>query len=677
MPTRRILAASMVSPTTDHLPDTRVVQGRIHSPDEVDRVLYVPRLPASDGAPHHAGRAESEGSEVLCYAKDHGDVYLLVSYEASPPYGFGTCFELGLHEQYRLPQLWCGRAQTFERDRQGDKRKVGHEEVGLERQILPSQPAHVGPLHNGDARVVTQRPVELAVADIDRQHPLCSSLQENVGKSSRRCSRIDARASLHPHAKPVDSRVEFLAGARDEAIFRVDKEGFAWGDAQARLGHDPVANSHAAGEDKTLGPAPALGETPLDEQGVQPLAGPLRATLHTSRLARPVTHEIRELQQGRSVSVDPRERGDGPLRRPVGLPRGAFETEDTNERSLTLLGVGSRTLAELLPGRCGVEDVVDYLEAEAELRSVLRDRGLLRFGRTRQYRTDAGRGLDQGAGLVLVDHIQSLRLGLFGTARLVHVHDLSPDHPVDPRRAGQLPHDLDDLLAATFLVDCDQGQGLSEEGVASEDGHGLAELLVGGRPSPPVVIVVHRRKIVVDQRVGVDELYGGRGREDVGGFGATDPGHLHAQRRPHALAAGEHGVPHGLLESLQPRLCGESEASQVLLEGAPVRLPSDLALRPASLARHALPYPAPAVPRHARPPLRMPAPRPRRNLWLARSPRLQRRRGGRHRRRASRRGRGAESNGPPCSCGARATPPRLRRELHRDVPAPPPPHERA
>src|SRR5215210_562697 len=390
MPTLRIWAASMVSLTTDHLPDTRLVQCRIHSPCEVDRVLHVPRLPSCDGTPHHPGRTETEGYERLEDAQDHGGSHLSVPYEASSPYGLGTRFELGLHEQYRLPQRRGGRAQAFERDRQGDKREVCHQKGGLERQILPSQPAHVGPLHDGDARVVTQGPVELAVADIDSEHPLCSSLQENVGKPSRRCSCIDAGASLHPHAELVDGCVEFLAGARDEAFFPVDGEGFARGDARARFGHDSVAHPHAAGEDKPLGPAPALGESPLDEQDVQPLAVPLRATLHASRLVRPVTHEIRQLQQARSVSVDPGERGDGPLRRPVSLPRGAFEAEDTNERSLTLLSVGSRTLAELLPGRCGVEYVVDNLEAEAELRSVLRDRGLLRFGRTGQYRADAG-----------------------------------------------------------------------------------------------------------------------------------------------------------------------------------------------------------------------------------------------------------------------------------------------
>src|SRR5215212_214464 len=457
MPTRRMLAVSMVSPTTDHLPDSRFIQGRIPSPGEVDRVLYIPRLPARDGAPHHSIRTESEGSEVLDYDEDHTDVHLSVSYEATPPYGFGTGFELGLDEQYRLSKPWCRRAQSFERDRQGDKREVRHEKVRLERQILPPQPAHVGPLHDGDARVVTQGPVELAVPDIDSQHPLCSSLQEHVGKTSCRCSCIDAGAPLPSHAERVDGRVEFLAGARDESIFPVDGEGFAWGDARARLGHDPVADPHAAGEDKTLGAAPALGETPLDEQGVQPLPVPLQATLHASRLARPVTHEMHELQQARSVTVDPRERGDGPLRRPVGLPRGAFEAEDTNERSLTLLGVGSRTLAELLPGRCGVQDIVDYLEAEAELRRILRDRRLLRFSRTGQYRAYAGRRFDQGPRLVLVDHVQGLGLDLFGAARLLHVHDLSPDHPVDPRRAGELPHDLEYLLAAAVLVNRDQG----------------------------------------------------------------------------------------------------------------------------------------------------------------------------------------------------------------------------
>jgi hypothetical protein len=103
-----------------------------------------------------------------------------------------------------------------------------------------------------------------------------------------------------------------------------------------------------------------------------------------------VAHEIRQFLQTRGVSVDFGERGERFLCGPVSLPFCAFEAEDASERGLALLGVGTRALAELLPRRSGVEDVVDYLEAEAELRSILGDGGLFLTGGPCQHRPDTG-----------------------------------------------------------------------------------------------------------------------------------------------------------------------------------------------------------------------------------------------------------------------------------------------
>ena len=76
-----------------------------------------------------------------------------------------------------------------------------------------------------------------------------------------------------------------------------------------------------------------------------------------------MAHEIGQLLQTRGVPVDLGERGDGPLCGSVSLSPCAFEAEDARERGLSLLGVGTGALAELLPRRRGVENVVDYLEA--------------------------------------------------------------------------------------------------------------------------------------------------------------------------------------------------------------------------------------------------------------------------------------------------------------------------
>src|SRR5215211_396417 len=285
MPTRRIWEAFMVSPTADRLSDARLGQHRLCSPFKVDRVLHVTGFPSRHGPPHHTHGTESQGTEVLCDARNHSGAHFFVPHEAPASHGHWPGLELGLDKEYCFAQRRGGREDAFERDRQGDEREVSHQKVGVEREIFACQVAHVGPLHNSDAWIVAQGPVELAVADVDGEHPLGPPLQEGVGKSSRRCSGIEAGTSLYPHAELADGGVQFLAGARDEAFVLGDGDGLAGGDVGAYFGYYPVAHAHAAGEDQTLRPAPALGEAPLDEQSVQSLPAPFRATLHAWELA--------------------------------------------------------------------------------------------------------------------------------------------------------------------------------------------------------------------------------------------------------------------------------------------------------------------------------------------------------------------------------------------------------
>ncbi len=60
-------------------------------------------------------------------------------------------------------------------------------------------------------------------------------------------------------------------------------------------------------------------------------------------------------------------------------------------------------------------------------------------------------------------------------------------------------------------------EGLRVEPVAGEDRDVLAERDVAGGPAAAQVVVVHRRQVVVDQRVGVDQLERGRQRQHLGG----------------------------------------------------------------------------------------------------------------------------------------------------------------
>ena len=85
--------------------------------------------------------------------------------------------------------------------------------------------------------------------------------------------------------------------------------------------------------------------------------------------------------------------------------------------------------------------------------------------------------------------------------------------------------------------------------VADENGGRLVVLHVDRGTPAAQVVVVHRRQIVVNQGVGVDQLDGGGGMVE-GRFGrACQPtGGIH-QPGADALAAAEHGVAHGLGET--------------------------------------------------------------------------------------------------------------------------------
>ena len=90
-----------------------------------------------------------------------------------------------------------------------------------------------------------------------------------------------------------------------------------------------------------------------------------------------------------------------------------------------------------------------------------------------------------------------------------------------------------------------------EQSVTGENRQALAVDDVVGRPASPQGVVVHGRQIVVDERVGVNQLERTRGRHrcracafqmiGIGGFSRCE-----RQHRPKALAAGQQAVAHGV-----------------------------------------------------------------------------------------------------------------------------------
>ncbi len=79
-----------------------------------------------------------------------------------------------------------------------------------------------------------------------------------------------------------------------------------------------------------------------------------------------------------------------------------------------------------------------------------------------------------------------------------------------------------------------------QQTVTGQDGRRLVKRPVAGRPATPQVVVVHRRQIVVDQRIGVNHLQRTSRRQRRLSFAAARFGRHQAQDRTQPLATPQH-----------------------------------------------------------------------------------------------------------------------------------------
>ena len=154
------------------------------------------------------------------------------------------------------------------------------------------------------------------------------------------------------------------------------------------------------------------------------------------------------------------------------------------------------------------------------------------------------------------------RRGRSAGGRRLQIQRLSADHARSARRFGD-DRDRRELAPRELgFGDKRRGNGLAgkereclgQQAVAGENRHAFAKDHVCRRPSAPQRVVVHRRKIVMDERVGMDQLDGAgrRHRErrhvDVAEtvrFGYRLGGGQH-EHRAQPLAPSHDAVAHGL-----------------------------------------------------------------------------------------------------------------------------------
>ena len=175
-----------------------------------------------------------------------------------------------------------------------------------------------------------------------------------------------------------------------------------------------------------------------------------------------------------------------------------------------------------------VDHVVDGLEEHAELLPERPPRRLRRRGNLRRPEPQPDGSCEQPSGLEPMEVLE-------GDVRAGDVEVLPADHP--ERRLCELADRLRPAVAEREV------ERLREQRVTGEQRHALAERDVQARPAPPLVVVVHRREVVVDEREGVHELEPERGRKSALDGASRGLRRGEADHRPDPLAAASEGVP--------------------------------------------------------------------------------------------------------------------------------------
>src|SRR5205807_496059 len=135
-------------------------------------------------------------------------------------------------------------------------------------------------LQYGHARVGAQARVELAVADVERDHVRRAALEQDVGEAAGRGADVERVRAGDVEPELVERVCELLPAARDIGRRALDVELRVGVDLLPRL---RVARDEAR-EDERLCLRPALREPALDEERVEPLLhGPKASRLADER----------------------------------------------------------------------------------------------------------------------------------------------------------------------------------------------------------------------------------------------------------------------------------------------------------------------------------------------------------------------------------------------------------
>jgi hypothetical protein len=178
--------------------------------------------------------------------------------------------ELRLHERDHIGV--CGKERRKRRQDvpQRDERDVNRHQIRRVRQVVRAEGARVHALGDEDARVGAQAPIELPVADVERDDRACAALEQHVGEPARRRANVQRAAAAGKDAEGIERARELDAPAADVWMIRRGKrDALVGGDRRAGLRNDLTVDCDVSCENQRLGALARGGEAAGDEGDVK------------------------------------------------------------------------------------------------------------------------------------------------------------------------------------------------------------------------------------------------------------------------------------------------------------------------------------------------------------------------------------------------------------------------
>src|SRR6266853_979875 len=160
-----------------------------------------------------AGNGVADLGRELAQASDDRAMLLRVAHDAPLPHRAFADLELRLDQGDDLAGWAEQLPNTRQHQPQGDEGNVDDRQVGRQRQLL--QVSDVDPLHDGDARILAQAPGQLAIADVNRDHPRRPALEEDIGKAASRRPYIQGGPAAGIDRVGIECRRQLLSAPAD------------------------------------------------------------------------------------------------------------------------------------------------------------------------------------------------------------------------------------------------------------------------------------------------------------------------------------------------------------------------------------------------------------------------------------------------------------------------------